>query len=142
MSLSIVWGLAGGLVATIVMTALMAPMMRKGPGLPAFIGARATGADPTSKKAMMAGMGGHFLYGTVQGGVFAAGASLLLIVNPLITGLLFAVLLFLIAAAVIMPLARAPKMPGPFVAAFFVVHLVYGAVLGAVTAWLSGVAVL
>lgn len=139
MAIEIVWGLVGGFVATIVMTLLMAPMMRGGgPNMMSMMGAKVTGGDPASKQAMMAGMGGHFVYGTLQGVVFAVGASFLIILNPLVTGILFGLLLFIIAAVVVTPLSGA-KMPGPMVAAFFVVHLIYGAVLASVAALLSGV---
>lgn len=139
MAIEIVWGLVGGFVATIVMTLLMAPMMRGGgPNLLSMMGAKATGGDPASKQAMMAGMVSHLIYGTVMGAIFALGASFLMVMNPLVTGILFGLLLFIIAAVVVMPLSGA-KMPGPMAAAFFVVHLIYGAILASVAASLSGV---
>ena len=142
MAIEIVWGLVGGFVATVVMTLLMAPMMRGGgPTLMSMMGTKATGGDPASQQAMRAGMGAHFVYGTVMGVVFALGASFLMIVNPLVTGVLFGLLLFIIAAVVVTPLSGA-KMGGPMVAAFFVVHLIYGAVLASVAALLSGVPIL
>ncbi len=92
---------------------------------------------------MMTGLVMHLIYGTVMGGIFAWGAeNLLTIVNPLVTGLLFGLLLFLIMVLIVMPMARAPMPSMGMVGMVLVVHLVYGLVLGSLAAFLSGVSIL
>lgn len=146
MAVSIVFGLAAGFIATVVMTVFMAPMMKKGPGVSQFIAARVGGGDPASKSAMMGGMVAHLIYGTAMGGIYALGTSALnlVVVSHLVNGLLFGIFLFIIAVAIVTPLSRAPmkQTPMSMMVVFLVLHLLYGLVLGASVAWLTGSPVL
>ncbi len=133
---SLLLGLLGGFLGSIVMAVLMMASSGGQPGVNAMLVARATGRNPAEAK--MGGMVAHFVYGTAMGGVFALGSGVLLIGGSLwVNGLLFGVLLFLIAAMVVMPasgvtremMGRMPK--GRFVG-FLVFHLIYGGILAAV----------
>ncbi|MFQ5837941.1 MAG: hypothetical protein ACE5HJ_04085 [Thermoplasmata archaeon] len=142
MAVSIALGLIAGFVAVLIMTLLMAPMMKKGPGVSQFMAARLSKGQPTDKGSMMGGMLLHLAYGTGMGGVYAIGSSALslVIISHIVNGLLFGVLLFIIAVLVVTPLSKAPmkEMPKSMMGAFLALHLVYGLVLGAVIVWLSG----
>ncbi len=143
MSLSITWGFVAGFVATIVMTVIMLPLMRMGPSIMAMVASRAMGGEPGDSRNMMGGIIFHLIYGTLMGGIFAWGSdALITIVNPLVNGLLFGILLFIIMVVIVMPLARAPMPPMMMAGIFLTIHLIYGAVLGSVAAWLSGMAIL
>lgn len=142
MALDVVWGLVAGFVAALVMAVPMLPMMRMGPGFIAMFAARVMSGDPTDRRSMMGGMVFHLIYGTVMGGIFAAGSTYIItFVNPLVNGILFSLLLFIIMMAVVMPIARAPRPPMMMVAVILIVHLIYGSILGSLAAWLSGVAI-
>ncbi len=106
----------------------------------ARLAAMAMGGEPDSSRNIMGGMVFHLIYGTIMGGIFAWGSNALItIVNPLVNGLLFGILLFVIAVVIVTPLSRAPMMPMMMAAVFLIFHLIYGAVLGSLAAWLSGV---
>ena len=68
---SVTAGLAGGVVATIVMTIAMMVMGDGGPPPTARLVARFAGGDPEDYA--MPGMALHFVYGIVAGAVFAVG---------------------------------------------------------------------
>jgi uncharacterized membrane protein YagU involved in acid resistance len=142
MAVTVAFGLVAGLVATLVMTVLMMPMMKKGPGMSQFIAARLKGGDPTDKGSMMGGLVLHLVYGTVMGGIYALGSSALnlVIVNHIVNGFLFGLLLFIIAAVIVMPVSKAPvkEMPKSMMGVFLGLHLVYGLVLGATVTLLAG----
>lgn len=132
---TIIDGLAGGLAATIAMTALMMALGDDDPPPTAlFISKYAGDGEPAEY--MMPGMALHILYGIVAGGVFAVIAIGIDVVSVasvelgLAWGLAYGVLLFVGAAVFWMKLVLGmdpePKMVGLFL--FF--HLVYGAVLG------------
>lgn len=133
---SIVSGLAGGLVATIVMTAFMMALGDDSPPpTAAFWSKYVGGGDPDEY--MMQGMILHLLYGIGAGVVFVVAAAALGFVDlggltsALLWGLGYGVVLFVFAAAfwmnVVLAMDAEPKAVGTFL--FF--HLVYGAVLGA-----------
>ncbi len=122
------------------MAVMMLPLMRMGPSLMGRIAGKVMGGDPADRRNMMGGIVLHLIYGTVMGAIFAVGSTYLVtFVNPLVNGILFAVLLFIIMVVVVFPIARAP-MPGMMMTVvFLVLHLVYGAIVGTLTPWLSGV---
>lgn len=139
MVLSVFWGLVAGFVAAIVFFVVMAPLMRRGPGLLAYVAARALRVDSTTPNAMMGGLVFHMMYGTAMGGVFAWGASSLTpFFAPLLSGVLFGILLFVLAVLVVAPLSRAPRMGLTGLTIFFLAHLVYGLLLGAISGVGSG----
>lgn len=132
------WGLVAGFVGAIVMAIFLLPMMRVGPTVMTMIAARAMGGDPVGRRSMMVGIVLHLIYGTAMGGIFAAGITYLVrFVNPLVDGVLFGILLFIIMMVVVMPIAKASRPPTAIVWAIFIVHLIYGAIVGSLTAWLS-----
>jgi hypothetical protein len=117
-------------------------MMKKGPGVAQFVAARLKRGDPMDKGSMMGGMVLHLAYGTIMGGVYALGSSALnlVVVNHAVNGLLFGVLLFVIAGVIVMPVSKAPvkEMPKSMMGVFLALHLVYGLVLGASVILLAG----
>ena len=72
---SVIAGLAGGLVATIVMTVGMMMMGDGGPPPTAGLVAKVAGGEPEDYA--MPGMVLHLIYGVVAGAVFAVGAPLI-----------------------------------------------------------------
>lgn len=129
-------GLVGGVVATIVMTVFMMLLGDDSPPPTALFWSKYVGdGDPDGY--MMQGMVLHMLYGIVAGGVFAILATALGFVSvatigsALLWGLAYGVALFVGAAMfwmnLVLDMDPEPKMAGMFL--FF--HLVYGAVLGA-----------
>ncbi len=138
MSLDVTWGLVAGFVGSIVMAILLLPAMRMGPTVMSMIAARAMGDNPTGRRSMMGGIVFHLIYGTAMGGVFAAGITYVAkFVSPLVDGVLFGILLFIIMMVVIMPIAKASRPPTAIVWVLFIVHLIYGAIVGSLSAWLS-----
>lgn len=129
-------GLVGGFVATIVMTIFMMLLGDDSPPPTALFWSKYVGGESPDQY-MMQGMVLHFIYGIIAGGVFAAVVPILGFVSvatvgaALLWGLLYGIVLFMIAAAfwMMMILGMSPemKMAGMFL--FF--HLVYGLVLGA-----------
>jgi hypothetical protein len=135
---SILSGLLAGFLGSVAIAILMMATSKGQPGVNAMLVGRALGKPPTDPKARAGGMVAHFAYGTAMGVVFVAGSDAFLVAGSLwITGLLFGILLFLIAALVVMPAAgvnremmkRMPK--GRFVG-FLVFHLIYGGILAVV----------
>jgi hypothetical protein len=133
---SLVAGLAGGLVATILMTAVMMAMGDGGP--PPTAGLVATFAGGEAADHAMPGMVLHLVYGVVAGGVFAVGVPLLglgldLDVVPLAVGLGLAYGLLLLVGGMAFWMRTVIGMDPDreTVVTFGVVHLVYGVVLGA-----------
>lgn len=129
-------GLAGGIVATILMTAFMMAMGDDSPPPTAAFYAKYVGdGDPSDY--MPQGMLLHMLYGTGAGIVFAylGIADLFLftpvnLTNGLINGLAYGFVLFVGAAVfwmnIVLDMDPEPADVGQFL--FF--HLVYGAALG------------
>lgn len=128
-------GLTGGLVATIVMTAFMMLLGDDSPPPTAlFWGTYLGSGDPPEY--LIHGMVLHVLYGIIAGGVFALVVPILEFVGVasvgvvVLWGLVYGVLLFIVAAVfwmnIVLDLEPDKRMVGLFL--FF--HLVYGAVLG------------
>lgn len=137
-ALTLLNGLVGGLVATIVMTVFQMALRDDSPPPTALLWSKHVGNGPPEDY-MMQGMVLHFVYGIGAGGAFAVGlvalgvsiASMGVAVGY---GLAYGVVLFVIAAVlwmnVVLDLDAEPTM----VAMFLFFHLVFGAVLGA---WLE-----
>ena len=139
---SILSGLVGGLVATIVMTMFMMGLGDDSPPPTAALWAKYVG-DEGPESYMMQGMVLHMLYGIGAGGAFAVGVTALGLgvgAGVLTTSLLWAVIYGLALTVVgaifwmriVLAMEPEPKMVGMF--AFF--HLVYGIVLGATVTYI------
>ncbi len=120
----------GGLVATAVMTVLMlaAPRM----GLPPMnIGAMLGSVMGGS---LVLGWMAHFVIGTILAVVYAAFFATRLPGAGFVRGVLYALLPWLMAELVVMPMMGAGLFGGSFGAALgsLAGHLVYGAVLGGI----------
>lgn len=132
-------GLAGGFVATIVMTVFM---MMGGDGSPpptAQLWAKYVGDGPADEY-MMQGMVLHFLYGTGAGwvlGLIAAGGLLLFtplsLTNGLVNGGIYGLLLMIPAVVWFKAIIGMDADPQQMLMTTGV-HVVYGLVLGA---WLG-----
>lgn len=131
---SVIAGLAGGFVATIVMTTVMMVMGDGGPPPTAGLLAKYAGGDASDYA--LPGMVLHFIYGTIAGAVFAIGASVLgfdlnTIGLTIGLGILYGLILmvggmvFWVRMIIGMEPDREMKLT------FAVVHVVYGLVLGA-----------
>lgn len=133
---TLVSGLVGGSVATIVMTVFMMMLGDDSPPPTALFWAKYVGNGQPDEY-MMQGMILHMLYGIVAGGVFAGLVPVLGFVSvaslgtAILWGLAYGVVLFVIGAAfwMMMILGMSPEMK--MVGMFLFFHLVYGAVLGA-----------
>ncbi|ELZ78084.1 hypothetical protein KU306_01585 [Haloferax larsenii] len=132
---SILAGLVGGLLATVVMTALMMTIGDDSPPPTAAFWSKYVGDDPPAEY-MMQGMVLHFLYGTVAGIVFVLVVPLVLSVSTLtagiIAGLAYAIVLFVVAAVFWMRLVLGMEPELQQVVGFLAFHLAYGLVLGGV----------
>lgn len=132
---TLVSGLVGGLVATIVMTAFMMALGDDSPPPTALFWAKYVGDGPP-EEFMMQGIVLHMLYGTIAGGVLVAVAPLLGFVSlagftsAVLWALVYGFVLFVVAAVfwmnVVLDIDAGPKEAGMFL----LFHLVYGAVLG------------
>jgi len=129
-------GLLGGVIATIVMTALMMALGDDSPPPTALFLSKYVGDGPPDEY-MMPGMLLHFLYGIGGGAVLAAvllagGFETVELIEAVGIGLGYGVVLFVVAAVfwmnVVLDMDADPKTAGTFL--FF--HLVYGGLLGAV----------
>jgi hypothetical protein len=128
-------GLAGGLVATIVMTAFMMALGDDSPPPTAVFLSKYVG-DADAGAYAMPGMLLHLGYGVAAGAVFALAIPLLGFASVASTtggvgwGLAYGVVLFVGAAAfwmnVVLGMDPEPKEAG----AFLLFHLIYGLVLG------------
>lgn len=132
---SLVSGLVGGLVATIAMTVLMIGIGDDSPPPTAAVWAKYVGTDPPDAYRLQ-GMVLHLLYGIAAGGVFAIGLPILGLSTGslgagLVWGVVYGVILFVVAAVLWMRVVLGLDAEIRQVALFFVFHLVYGVVLGA-----------
>ncbi|MHB9288146.1 hypothetical protein ACKVMT_14040 [Halobacteriales archaeon Cl-PHB] len=138
-----VTGLAGGLLATIVMSAFMMGVGDDSPPPTALFWSQYLGDGPPSDY-LPQGMALHTLYGIGAGAVFTVGAATanIDVVGNLGTGLAAGVgwgfVLFVGAAGFWMTVVLDVDPEPGDVAQFLLFHLVYGAVLGA----LAGVGLL
>jgi hypothetical protein len=134
---SVLSGLAGGLLATIVMTVFMVALGDDSPPPTAALWAKYVG-DGAPDDYMMQGMALHMMYGIGAGAAFAVGAAALglgvgagALTGTLLWALAYGVVLTVVGAVfwmkVVLAMGPEPVMVGMF--AFF--HLVYGTVLGA-----------
>lgn len=131
---TLIAGLAGGLVATIVMTAVMMVMGDGGPPPTAALVAKF--ADGTPEDHAMPGMLLHLLYGIVAGGVFALGVplvglSLSSIGIATVLGLVYGIVLMVVGMLFWMRTVIGMEADRDMMMMFGVVHVVYGIVLGA-----------
>lgn len=138
-------GLVGGFVGTIVMTPLMMKVMGEGPSPTQVLASKVLGGPPEDRQGL--GMLLHLVYGTVGGLILVLLAEALL--DPVATysttgftlvGLGWGVVLWIVAIGWMMVLGMAEEMmDAPMgekltqMGGMLVVHLVYGAVAGAVT---------
>jgi hypothetical protein len=130
-------GLAGGIVATIVMTAFMMTLGDDSPPPTAAFYAKYIG-DGTPDDYMPQGMFLHMMYGLGAGVAFAylGVADLFLftpvnLMNGLANGLAYGAVLFVGAAVFWMNIVLDMDPEPADVAQFLFFHLVYGGVLGA-----------
>jgi hypothetical protein len=131
---SVTAGLAGGVVATIVMTIAMMVMGDGGPPPTARLVAKFAGGDPEDYA--MPGMALHFVYGIVAGAVFAVGVPLIgldlgSIVVAVGLGLVYGVVLMIGGMMFWMRLVIGMEPDRDMMMTFGTVHLIYGVVLGA-----------
>lgn len=130
---SILNGLAGGLVATIVMTVFMMALGDDSPPPTAALWSKYFGDGPPEKY-MMQGMVLHMLYGIGAGGGFAIlipvfGVSVTT-ATAIGLGLAYGVALTVVGAVLWMRIVLAMEPEPATVGLFLFFHLVYGAVLG------------
>lgn len=127
-------GLVGGLLATIVMTVFMMALGDDSPPPTASLWAKYVGDGP-AEDYMMPGMLLHLLYGTGAGVAFALGAPVVGVgletVGAAIAAAVgFAIVLTVVGMVLWMRIVLAME-PEPKTAAMFTVfHLIYGVVLG------------
>jgi hypothetical protein len=131
---SVTAGLAGGVVATIVMTIAMMVMGDGGPPPTARLVAKFAGGDPEDYA--MPGMALHFVYGIVAGAVFAVGVPLIgldlgSIAVAVGLGLVYGVVLMIGGMMLWMRLVIGMEPDRDMMMTFGTVHLIYGVVLGA-----------
>lgn len=129
-------GLVGGFIATIVMTVLMMALGDDSPPPTALFWSKYVG-DGEPSEFMMQGMVLHLLYGTIAGGVFAllipvlGFVSVATVVSAILWGGVFAFLLFVFAAVFWMNIILGMDADMKAAGMFLIFHLVYGVVLGA-----------
>lgn len=130
---SIAAGLVGGLVATVVMTAVMMIMGDGGPPPTARFVAKFAGGDPEDHA--MPGMALHFVYGIGAGAVFAVGVPLLglgleSIVVAVGLGIVYGLVLMIGGMMFWMRTVIGMEPDRGTMVMFGTVHVVYGLVLG------------
>lgn len=133
---TILSGLAGGLLATIVMTIFMMALGDDSPPPTAELWAKYVGDGP-AEDYMMPGMVLHMLYGIGAGAVFvllvpAVGLGLDELVAAVAAGIVFALVLTVVGMVFWMKIVIAKDAEPRTMAMFGVFHLVYGVVLGGV----------
>jgi hypothetical protein len=132
---SVIAGLAGGVVATIVMTIAMMMMMGDGgPPPTAALVAKFAGGEPEDYA--MPGMALHLVYGIVAGAVFAVGVPLVGLSLDSIgvatgLGLLYGVVLMIGGMMFWMRMIIGMEPDRSMMVMFGTVHVIYGLVLGA-----------
>ena len=127
-------GLAGGLIATVVMTAVMMAVGDGGPPPTARFVAKFAGGEPEEHK--MPGMVLHLVYGIGAGGALVVGAPLVGVELSDIAvavgvGLAYGVALMVVGMVLWMRLVIGTEPDKRMMAAFAAAHLTYGVVLGA-----------
>jgi hypothetical protein len=132
--LTVLNGLAGGLVATIIMTVFMMALGDDSPPPTALFWSKYVG-DGEPDEYVMQGMVLHMIYGIVAGLVFVVvvpliGISIASMTTAFLFGLAYGFVLFLGAAVFWMNVVLDLDPEMPMVATFLLFHLVYGVVLG------------
>ncbi|ELZ21088.1 hypothetical protein C475_19058 [Halosimplex carlsbadense 2-9-1] len=132
--LTILNGLAGGLVATIVMTVFMMTLGDDSPPPTALFWSKYVG-DGEPDEYMMQGMALHMLYGIIAGLVFVVavpviGLGIGSMTMAVLFGLAYGFVLFVGAAVFWMNVVLDLDPEVPMVAMFLLFHLIYGAVFG------------
>lgn len=132
--LTILNGLGGGLVATIVMTVFMMGLGDDSPPPTALFWSKYVG-DQEAEAYMMQGMVLHVLYGVIAGAVFVVAVPLLGIgisslTTAILSGLAYGFVLFLGAVVFWMNVVLDLEPEVAMVAMFLLFHLVYGGVFG------------
>ena len=129
-------GLVGGLLATIVMTMFMMTLGDDSPPPTAQLWAKYVGDGP-AEEYMMPGMALHMMYGIGAGVAFvlvvpALGFGLETLLTAVAFGAAYGIVLTVVGMVlwmrVVLAMEPDPKMMGMFT----VFHLVYGVVLGAI----------
>jgi hypothetical protein len=131
---SVIAGLAGGVVATIVMTIAMMMMGDGGPPPTAALVAKFAGGEPEDYA--MPGMALHFVYGIVAGAVFAVGVPLIglslgSIAVAVGLGLVYGIVLMIGGMMFWMRMIIGIEPDKGMMMMFGTVHVIYGVVLGA-----------
>lgn len=131
---SILAGLGGGLVATLLMTIATATMGDGGPPPTAGLVAKLRGGTP--EEHAIPGMALHVLYGVTAGAVFAVGGPLLgvdlgSIAIAVAAGAVYGVALVIGGMVFWMRLVLGTESDRRAMATFGTVHVVYGVALGA-----------
>jgi hypothetical protein len=131
---SVIAGLAGGVVATIVMTIAMMLMGDGGPPPTARLVATFAGGDPEDYA--MPGMALHMMYGVAGGAVFAVGVPLLgldlgSIALAIGLGLVYGIVLMIGGMMFWMRGVIGMEPDRSMMTMFGTVHVIYGVVLGA-----------
>lgn len=131
---SVIAGLAGGFVATIVMTIVMMVTGDGGPPPTAALVAKFRDGEPEDHA--MPGMVLHLLYGTVAGAVFAVGVPLIGLTLESITvaiglGFVYGLVLMIGGMMFWMRIIIGMESDRDMMIMFGTVHVIYGIVLGA-----------
>ena len=131
---SVIAGLAGGVVATIVMTIAMMMMGDGGPPPTAALVTKFAGGEPEDYA--MPGMALHFVYGIVAGAVFAVGVPLIGLSLGSIgvaigLGLVYGIVLMIGGMMFWMRMIIGMEPDKGMMMMFGTVHVIYGVVLGA-----------
>lgn len=135
---TVVNGLVGGLLATVVMTMLMMAMGGDEPPPTAALWSKYVG-EASPEEYMMQGMVLHFVYGIAAGGVFvllanAVGLDVATLGSAAVWGVVYGFVLFAIGTGFWLKTVLDVTPDREMAVGFLVFHLVYGVVLGA---WVS-----
>lgn len=140
--ISVLNGLVGGLLATIVMTIFMMALGDDSPPPTAALWAKYVG-DGAPDEYMMQGMALHMLYGVGAGVAFAVGVTALglgvgagALGGTLLWAVAYGVVLTVVGAAFWMRIVLAMEPEPAMVGMFAMFHLVYALVLGASAVYL------
>jgi len=138
---SVLSGLAGGLVATIVMTMFMMALGDDSPPPTASLWAKYVGSEGPESY-MPQGMVLHMLYGIGAGAAFAVGVTALglgvgagALTTSLLWAVVFALGLTVVGAIFWMRVVLAMEPEPGMVGMFALFHIVYGLVLGAMVTY-------
>jgi hypothetical protein len=129
-------GLVGGLLATIVMTMFMMALGDDSPPPTAQLWAKYVGDGP-AEEYMMPGMALHMMYGIGAGVAFvlvvpALGFGLETLLTAVAFGAAYGIVLTVVGMVLWMRVVLAMEPDPKVIGMFTVFHLVYGVVLGAI----------